>query len=190
MDDASQATFTRIFIGLRIDPEIADQLAALAATLKETPARRVAAPDIHLTLVPPWQERSIDQAIGKLRQVAAKFAPFTLKLQHLGYGPQSRRPTLLWVDCASTNEIAALQAALMQTFGQENSRPFRPHLTLARIHANGRNFSRRHPIDKDLEFEQAVQTVELFRSPPPSATGYRILASVKLGGSDAPSGDG
>jgi len=94
MDDATQATLTRIFIGLKINPEIADQLAALAATLKETPARRVAAPDIHLTLVPPWQERSTDQAIGKLRQVAAKFMPFTLKRQHLGYGPQPRRPTL------------------------------------------------------------------------------------------------
>ena len=190
MDDATQATLTRIFIGLKINPEIADQLASLAATLKETPARRVAAPDIHLTLVPPWQERSTDQAIGKLRQVAAKFMPFTLKLQHLGYGPQPRRPTLLWVDCASTNEIAALQAALMQTFGQQDSRPFRPHVTLARIRASGRNFCRRHPIDKDLEFEQAVQTVELFQSPPPGATGYQILASVELGGSNTPSGDG
>lgn len=190
MDNATPAAPTRIFIGLKVSPEIADQLAGLAAVLKDTSARRVAAPDIHLTLVPPWQESSIDQAIGKLRQVAAKFMPFTLKLQHLGYGPQPRRPTLLWVDCASTNEIAALQAALMQTFGQEDSRPFRPHMTLARIRANGRSFSRTHPIDKDLEFEQAVQTVELFRSPPRSATGYQILASVELGGSDAPSGDG
>jgi|SRR5579864_498205 len=86
MDDATQAILTRIFIGLKVNREIADQLAALAAALKDTPARRVAAPDIHLTLVPPWQERSIDQAIGKLWQVAAKFMPFTLKLQHLGYG--------------------------------------------------------------------------------------------------------
>jgi len=78
----------------------------------------------------------------------------------------------------------------MQTFGQQDSRPFRPHVTLARIRANGRNFSRRQPIDKDLEFEQTVQTVELFQSPPPGATGYQILASVELGGSDAPSFDG
>ena len=187
MDDATQSTRKRIFIGLKVNSEIANELAALAAALKDTPARRVAAPDIHLTLVPPWQENLIDQAIGKLRQVAAQFMPFTLKLQHLGYGLQPRRPTLLWVDCAATNEIATLHAALMQTFGQEDNRPFRPHVTLARIRPSGQYFSRRHPIERYLDFEQVVRTVELFQSPPPGATGYQILASVELGGSD-PSG--
>jgi len=113
-----------------------------------------------------------------------------LCLSQISAEPSGPAAALLWVDCASTNEIAALHAALMQTLGQKASRPFRPRVTLARIRASGRNFSRRQPVDKDLEFEQAVQTVELFRSPPPSATGYQILASVQLGGSDARSGDG
>ena len=101
------------------------------------------------------------------------FAPFSLKFHHIGYGPQARRPSLLWVDCAATDEFAALRNSLMQAFGQEDSRPFRPHVTLARIRDGERSAARRHPIDKDLDLVQMVRTIELFQSPPPGATGYR-----------------
>lgn len=182
MNDNSEARPARVFVGLKISPDLADQLAALASELKETRARLVAAADIHLTLVPPWQEISVDQAVARLRQVVGMFTPFPLQLQHLGYGPHSKRPSLLWVDCAATAEIVKLRDALMHVFGQEDSRPFRPHLTLARIRAAESGFARKHPIDKDLNLVQPVRTVELFQSPPPGATGYRILASVELGG--------
>lgn len=181
INDGMRAKAARIFIGLKIDPIIADQLATLAAAVRDARARLVPPTDIHLTLVPPWQEVSIDRAIETLRQVAGMFLPFLLKFQHLGYGPQPRRPTLLWVDCAATEETAALHTALMQAFGQEDSRPFRPHVTLARIRSSDRGFPRAHPIDTDLNFEQTVRGVELFRSPSPGATGYQILTSAELG---------
>jgi len=123
--------------------------------------------------VPPWQEVSLDQAIGRLREVAGMSAPFSLKFHHLGYGPQPQRPNLLWVDCAATDEIAELRNSLMGAFGQGDSRPFRPHVTLARIRDGERSLARRHPIDKDLDLVQMVRTIELFQSPPPGATGYR-----------------
>jgi 2'-5' RNA ligase len=108
------------------------------------------------------------------------FAPFSLKFQHLGYGPQPERPRLLWAVCTATDEIAALRLALMQAFGQTDARPFRPHVTVARIRAAEHDFARRHPIDRCLDFVQLVRTIELFRSPPPGATGYHILASIDL----------
>jgi 2'-5' RNA ligase len=185
MNDESETRLARIFVGLKINSDIADQLAALAGELRGTRARLVATSDIHLTLVPPWQEVSLDQAIGSLRKVAGMFAPFSLKFHHLGYGPQPRRPSLLWVDCAATEEFAALRDSLMQAFGQEDSRPFRPHVTLARIRDAERSFARRHPIDKDLDLVQMARTVELFQSPPLGATGYRVVASVELRRPDA-----
>jgi RNA 2',3'-cyclic 3'-phosphodiesterase len=94
----------------------------------------------------------------------------------------------LWVDCAATDEMAALRDALMQAFGQQDGRPFRPHVTLVRIRQGQRSVARRHPIDKALNLEQMVQTVELFRSPPRGATGYQILASLELGKRNAAAG--
>jgi 2'-5' RNA ligase len=93
---------TRIFVGLKTAPEIANELARIARELEGLDVRLVAANDIHLTLVPPWNEVSIPDAINKLRPVAARFDAFSLMIQHVGYGPDPRRPRLLWADCAAS----------------------------------------------------------------------------------------
>jgi len=92
MNEGAETKPARIFVGLKINPDIAGQLAALAAELKGACVRPVAPADIHLTLVPPWQEVSIDRAVERLRQVAGMFAPFALKFRHLGYGPHAIDP--------------------------------------------------------------------------------------------------
>ena len=175
------ASPARVFIGLKVAREIALELVRFAADLEQPSVRPVALGDIHLTLVPPWEEASINEAVEKLRLVASRFGPFALTFQHVGYGPQPRRPRLLWSDCAASDDIAALHAALLQAYGQADERPFRPHVTLARIRGNGFSVARRHPIDRELSLTQQVETVELFRSPPPGVRGYQVLASVRLG---------
>ena len=169
----------RVFVGLRIAPEIATELAQLATALEKVPVRLVKPADIHLTLVPPWNEASIPDAIEKLGRVAGRFGDFRLIFQHVGYGPQPRRPRLVWVDCAASDEITALHAALLQAYGQADERPFQPHVTLARFRANGAAIVRKHPIDRPLSLMQRVESLELFQSPPPGASGYRILASLR-----------
>jgi RNA 2',3'-cyclic 3'-phosphodiesterase len=44
----------RVFIGLKVTPEITRELTQIAAGLKEPSVRLLAPADIHLTLVPPW----------------------------------------------------------------------------------------------------------------------------------------
>ncbi len=185
MTDDAEIKPARLFVGLKMASDIAEQLAAMAAELRDTPARLVATRDIHLTLVPPWQETSIELAIERLRGATYAFPSFLLKFERIGYGPRSRQPRLLWADCTASDEIAALHTALLGAFGQTDSRPFRPHVTLARFRETDRNIVRRHPIDRKLRLVQAVRTVELFRSPPPGAKGYQILASMELGPHDA-----
>ncbi len=183
------APTARVFIGLKVAPEIARELARFAADLEQPSVRLVAVGDIHLTLVPPWEEASINDAVEKLRLVASRFDTFALTFQHVGYGPQPRRPRLLWADCAASDDIAALHAALLQAYGQTDERPFRPHVTIARIRGNGFALARSHPIDRDLSFTQQIETVELFRSPPPGAHGYQVLASLRLGEPAPPDGN-
>jgi 2'-5' RNA ligase len=171
----------RVFVGLKVAPEIALELARFARELERLSVKLVAAADLHLTLVPPWEEPSLSDAIERLRLVAGKFGAFPLTFQRVGYGPQPKRPRLLWAECAVNEEIMALQAALLEAYGQSNERPFRPHVTLARIRASGSAVARKHPIDRELSFTQRVQSAELFQSPPPGGSGYQILASVRLG---------
>jgi RNA 2',3'-cyclic 3'-phosphodiesterase len=171
----------RVFVGLKAVPEIAEKLVRIAQGLERFEVRRVAADDIHLTLVPPWNETSIPDAIAKLGRVAQNFRAFQLTFRHVGYGPQPRRPRLLWADCASSDEIAALRMALLQAYGQTDERPFKPHVTLARIRAAGPAIARKHPIDQPLSLTQRVESIELFQSPAPGSSGYRVLASLRLG---------
>jgi 2'-5' RNA ligase len=104
-----------------------------------------------------------------------------LTFRHVGYGPEPRRPRFLWADCVASKEIAELRAALLQAFGQADERPFRPHVTLARLRDKGRVIARKHPLDQDLALTQRVETVELMQSPPPGERGYKVLASLALG---------
>jgi len=175
----------RVFVGVQVAPEIARILAGLASGLKQFSARLVPAADIHLTLVPPWNEVCISEPLGKLHQVTDNFSAFTLTFRRLCYGPQPRRPRLLWAECAATDEIASFHAALSQAFGRSDERPFRPHATVARLRGNGLAIARRHPIDQELALTQQVDSIALFQSPPPGESGYRVLASLQLAGGAA-----
>jgi 2'-5' RNA ligase len=175
----------RVFVGVKIAPEIADELAHFTKPLEQFAVRRIAARDIHLTLVPPWNENSPVMPIERLRMALGGTGDFTLTFTHVGYGPDPRRPRYLWVICAVNDEIAALRTKLLMAFGQSEERPFRPHVTLVRLREKGRMIARKCPIDRALSLTQQVRSIELFRSPPAGETGYRVLASLPLSRSSA-----
>jgi len=173
------ARAVRVFVALKMTAEVAQALAELAAPLRKFGIRPIAPEDIHLTLVPPWNESSTADAIAKLHPVAAQHLGFTLSFRHLGYGPNAKRPHLLWVDCAGS-ELTELHDALLLTFGQKEERAFLPHVTLARLRASGTRIARKCPIDRDIALTQTIVSVELMQSPPPGEHGYRVLASAPL----------
>ena len=171
----------RVFVALRMAREIADELAQMARELEQFPARLIAPADIHLTLVPPWNEVLIPDAVGKLRRVADRFGDFTLEFRHVGYGPEPRRPRFMWADCVEGRDLARLREELLLAFGQTDERPFRPHVTLARLRGSGAVIARKCPVDRDLALAQRVGSVELMQSPASGESGYKVLASARFG---------
>jgi 2'-5' RNA ligase len=171
----------RVFVALKMAPGIADELAQIARELERSSVRLIAPADIHLTLVPPWNEVSIPDAAGRLRRVADRFCDFTLEFRHVGYGPEPRRPRFLWAECAAGPELSQLRARLLLAFEQTDERPFRPHVTLARLRGSGAAIARKYPIDRDLVLTQRVGSVELMQSPSPGGSGYKVLALLRLG---------
>lgn len=173
--------WARVFVAIKMAPEIAEQLAWMARELERLPVRLIAPADIHLTLVPPWNEASISDAVGKLGGVAGRFGEFVLEFRHVGYGPEPRRPRFLWAECAAGPDLAQLRAALLQAFEQTDERAFRPHVTLARLRGNGAVIARKCPIDRELAMAQRIGSVELLQSPSPGESGYKLLASLPFG---------
>jgi len=84
----------RVFIGIRVASGVARQLVELARPLERYAVRLVSVPDIHLTLVPPWNEVRVPAAIETLRTAVGESVSFLLTDSHLGYGPRSGIRTL------------------------------------------------------------------------------------------------
>ena len=160
--------------------DIAQDLAQIAGPLERFGVHPISKEDIHLTLVPPWNEPAFADAIEKLVRVVEGHYAFRLEFRHVGYGPDPKRPRLLWVECSASKELTSLHEALFFVFGQRDERPFLPHVTLARIRRNGVRVCRKCPVDRTLVLVQEVATVELMQSPPPGGHGYKVLASLPL----------
>jgi 2'-5' RNA ligase len=167
-------------VGVKIATDIAEELAKLVQPLEGLPVRLIPAADLHLTLVPPWNEADISAAIEKLREAICGLRGFTLTFKRIAYGPTRRRPRLLWAECAPTEDALEMQVLILAAFGQLQERPFRPHVTLARLHKMGRAIAGKHPFDQTLSLTQRVKSIELFRSPRKGERGYVVLDSVPL----------
>ena len=173
----------RVFVGIKLNSETAAPLAQLAQPLGRFAARLVPAGDLHLTLVPPWNEDHLRETVERLRRAVQDFPAFSLAFERVRYGPDPRRPRMLWAVCRADAEISELKTLLLQEFQKTEQRPFLPHVTLARIPKHGPAVARKNPLDRELTFTQRVDAVQLFRSPEPGSIGYEVLASAPLAAS-------
>jgi 2'-5' RNA ligase len=73
-----------------------------------------------------------------------------------------------------------MHALLLAAFGQAEERPFRPHVTLARLQRIGHAIADEHPFNRTLSLTQRVEAIELFKSPGKNEKGYEALVSVPL----------
>jgi len=95
---------------------------------------------MHLTLkfFGNISEGDIPRISAAVEPVTARFAPLNLEARRLGLFPDSRRPRVLWLGLSGDlDALKALQEEVdreLTLFGfHREDRPFRAHLTLARI---------------------------------------------------------
>ncbi|WP_029459496.1 RNA 2',3'-cyclic phosphodiesterase [Solidesulfovibrio alcoholivorans] len=143
------ATTVRAFVGIAL-PEACRALAARlgkgVAALSRGPASPVREATVHLTLkflgdVPTAGPDGIDAVAAALGAVV--FAPFALRFGGGGFFPDMVRPRVVWAGLAAgAPECQALaarvDAALAPCGIAPEARPYRPHLTLARLREPGR----------------------------------------------------
>lgn len=189
----------RAFVAVELPPEVRDALSAVVRSLDACRIgglRTVDPASVHMTLkflgnVAASQVAAIEEA---LEDVASRSAPFRLSLAETGTFPERGAPRVLWVGLAGdTDALAELQSRMEQAleplgFAPE-SRPFRPHLTLARVADRStrpeRNRARKalssSPFEPGLAFD--VGSVSLMRSIlRREGARYVRLASVPLRG--------
>jgi 2'-5' RNA ligase len=185
----------RAFIAFALPPEIEQHARVLqerfrAAGLK---LRWVATSNIHLTIrfLGEIDPSMIDPIGAAIQASARSAAPIDLVVQGLGVFPNIRRPNVLWAGLGGQlDNLQQLHARLEDElafwgFAREK-RPFRAHLTLARIkdRIDSRNLS--EALKESGNFEPLMFTATeliLFRSDlRPQGAQYTQLVKKKLGG--------
>lgn len=132
----------RLFVALDLPDEVHQKLRGLIAELRnECPDIRWVHPEgIHVTLkfighVDEAKAHEIQQALGKIHSDR----PVTMEFRGMGFFPNERRPRVAWCGVHGSDNLAKLatdmEAALEPLGIERETRPYTPHLTLARIDA-------------------------------------------------------
>ena len=176
----------RAFVALELDAAARQRVAELTQRLRPLlpGARWVAVENLHLTLrfLGPSRPDALARIAPDLDRAAAACPPCTAPMPGLGMFPERGRPRVLWLDLALPEPILALQAACERAavaagFERE-SRPFRSHLTLARL----RDGERPGPLPLPELGEARLERVRLFRSElRPQGPLYTVLGTFPLG---------
>lgn len=129
----------RLFTAIDV-PE--PQKAALEALIEQfrplAPLRWSPTANLHVTtkFIGEWPEERLDE-LRKALSAVTPSGPMEIAIDGLGWFPNPHQPRVFWAAVKAPPELASLAAATedrLEPLGiAREDRPFRPHLTLARI---------------------------------------------------------
>ncbi|GLU34416.1 RNA 2',3'-cyclic phosphodiesterase [Trinickia caryophylli] len=186
-DHADHAGWHRCFVALVPDAASREALAALPI---DVGVRRVPADQLHMTLA---FLGSIAESKGRALAAALPAAVVPLPAlapRRLAYWPHPGRARLAALDFEPADELAVLEArvrALIVDLGLpiDDHRPFRPHVTLARMSRNAKAAGAHRTAREDVSFDGAeafrFDMLTLYSSTlARGGARYRSLASVPV----------
>ncbi|MFH0912096.1 MAG: RNA 2',3'-cyclic phosphodiesterase [Patescibacteria group bacterium] len=165
----------RLFVAINLSTATKLALLKISSQLPTSPALRTAKADnLHLTLqfLGDIEIDSIPAIRDVLTLVANQHHPFELACTRLGAFPNFNQPQTIWIGVMGPR-LMELQTDLTKSLRKLvptlDTKPFKPHLTLARVKA---------PLStKDLATLQSL-TTKIILPPPTSVTSIDLMAST------------
>ncbi len=187
----------RSFIAIELPEEVKSGLHRLQAELKLPQHNFVkcVAPDgIHLTLkfLGNISPQKVAEITNVMEQASQGIRPFQLQITEVGAFPNMRQPRVLWVSIkGELDKLIAWQKridnGLIPLGFAKETRPFTPHLTLARLREGCSPEDRRSLGEQvmktpvEFNYELTVNSLNLMKSQLlPGGAVYSRLAEVKL----------
>lgn len=165
----------RAFIGIRIEPNMAQRIAEVQSQLKEAfpGIRWVGKENLHLTVkfLGEVQEDKVEAIIEALEGALRDISQFSILGRGIGAFPDIRRARILWVglEAKPLASIATGVESVLEPVGfARERRGFKPHLTIGRWrNFDGSSDRLKQEIErfKNYDFGEArVEEVVLFQS--------------------------
>ena len=191
----------RTFVAIELDPGVREAVVEVQTTLKRDLGRLPGArpqwvrpESLHLTLkfLGEIEEDRLPDVVVALRIAAKRRGDFSIGVRGIGVFPDARAPKVVWAglcgDVAALTALAvAVEEALIPAGFPPEGRPFKPHLTIARIKDGSREIGKALAANGCLESplemgSMSVHEVVLMKSDlRPSGSVYTRLDVVPLG---------
>ncbi len=187
----------RLFIGLPISEALQGKILQwekkyeelLVVSPPNPPVRWLQGKNLHITLIPPWYEDDPGIAKAYLETVQGS-GKISLKFERIAFGPDPRRPRLLWLEGETPKAMNDLQEKLHRALGKipENGfdkrakrRPLKLHLTLARFRPEVFASFPIQKLDERVDWQDTAGRLVLFESHlSPQGADYEVVAEFAL----------
>ena len=172
----------RIFIAIKSSAEIQSWASAWNKDKQEWPVRWIPEENLHITLVPPWNEDDISETVNKLKQIQGKVDPFDMEFKKIVYGPRPNNFRLIWAEGEESKNLVKLKEEIEKIFDIKSlKRGFKLHLTLARFKPKDFSSLPLKKLNEQINLQERVESVEIIESIlKPEGAIYRALKSIKL----------
>jgi len=183
----------RTFVAIELPEAVRASLGRLRDMLRHSKAQAswVKTDNMHLTLrfLGEIDEKNLETFSARLYDSCARYAALTMFVRGTGVFPNARRPAVVWAGLeALSGDLAGIQTAVesaARAIGlPPETKPFHPHITLARIrdHRQIGDLMERLETAKTFATDDfPVRTVALFSSElRPAGAIYRRLREFAL----------
>jgi 2'-5' RNA ligase len=175
----------RVFVGLPADRELAGAAMEFRRAHAGLKVRWVKPENLHLTMVPPWQCLDVAAACHALRDEAVRQSPFEVAFELVSFGPDKRRPRLIWATGKAPGDMPEFACRLLAATGApgEPSKSFLLHLTIARFNTHDFEAMGAHKLREPVSWPGMLDSICFYESIlKPSGAEYRELCRFRLGG--------
>ncbi len=154
----------RVFAGIQISKGLEKKILKLEQELNPA-IPWIAPPNLHITIIPPWEENDLKYALKKLENLKGGLKRFKIVFNNLSLKYRQGKASLIFLEGEA----------------RKDALNFKPHLTLARLKSgNYENMSQKIKRQK-ISWEEEVFSIALFESILlPEGALYKIIKKIKL----------
>lgn len=173
----------RLFVAIPVPLPLQSEIRSWTACHANLPVRWLKDHNLHITLVPPWEEEpaGVSEALARLGDaVQTMHGPISLSFSRVRFGPDARQPRLIWAEGETPNAIVELSEAFHRALGIEaERRPFRLHLTLARFRPEDFASFPVRELNEAVQWKMDARTMVLMESHLlPGGAEYEALGEI------------